>query len=246
MPYIEFTPPTAAGLPHGPAPSSALPSIYRDDPVTTPTVFIVDDDPVIRSSIAVLLGTAKLASACYASGEDFLSACTDDMDGCLLLDVHMQGMSGTELQERLLQHKIYLPIIFLTGHADLPTGVLAMKQGAVDFLTKPVKGAQLLECVQVAMERGQAQRRAKAARQLFGTNMGRLTQREREILVLALSGIGNKAISAQLGISARTIEGHRSRILLKTGANSLLELAQQAANAGVNLADISLDCLAAA
>ncbi len=210
--------------------------------MTSQTVYIVDDDPGIRFSVAALLRTAGLACVCFDGAEEFLNACSNAMDGCLVLDVRLTGMSGPELQEELLRRKIRLPIIFLTGYADLPTGLQALKQGAVDFLTKPVNGSQLLECITIALTLGQAQRQIDAARQQFEASINRLTPREREILTMALSGMSNKIISSQLGISARTIEGHRSRILLKTGAASLLEVAQQAANANIGIAEIPSIC----
>ena len=203
--------------------------------MTSPTVFIVDDDAGIRYSLTVLLEMAHLKVECFASAEDFLSICGPHQQGCLLLDVRMPGMSGPELQKELGERKVRLPIIFLTGYADLPTGVAAIKQGAVDFLTKPVNGAELLQRVQAALDLDRKQRQAEALRGQFEARLQKLTSREREILALALSGMANKDISTQLNISMRTIEGHRSRIYLKTGASSLLELAQQAANAGVAL-----------
>lgn len=207
--------------------------------MTSSTVFIVDDDPGIRYSLPILFETAQLPTECFSSAEDFLQTCDPTRHGCLLLDVRMAGMTGPELQEELARRGIRLPIIFLTGYADLPTGVAAMKRGAVDFLTKPVNGALLLQQVQAALNLDSRQRQTEAERQRFVKRLQKLTAREREILVLALSGMVNKEISTRLKISLRTIEGHRSRIYLKTGAASLLELAQQATSAGVAFSDIA-------
>ena len=193
-----------------------------------PTVFVVDDDAGIRLGISLLLDAAQLKSKCYAAAEDFLAACGPHPAGCLLLDVSMPGMTGPQLQEELLRRHIDLPIIFLTGYADMPTVAGAMRQGAIDFLAKPVNGA--LEIYRLHYE-------ADNKRRLFLARLHKLTPREREILACAISGKSTKEISVDLQISFRTIEGHRARIYLKTGVSSLLELAQQAALAGVSLSD---------
>jgi FixJ family two-component response regulator len=196
-------------------------------------VYIVDDDPGIRYSLTMLLETAHLPTRCYASAEDFLNACGASPEGCLLLDVRMPGMSGPELQAELIRRRISLPILFLTAHADLAVGIDAMKQGAVDFLTKPLNGAELLRSVQAALDLDRAQRRADQARQAFQARLAKLTPREREVLALALTGLANKAIASHLGVSVRTVEGHRSLVLLKAGVASLIELSQLAASVGM-------------
>jgi FixJ family two-component response regulator len=207
--------------------------------MTSATVFIVDDDASIRSSLSLLLETDNLPSACFASADDFLAACGPNPDGCLILDVRMPGMSGLQLQDELSLRQISLPIIFLTGFADIPMTVGAMRKGAVDFIAKPVNGAVLLERVHSALESNRLQREARAARSMFEARLLKLTPREREVLVLALSGMPNKTISKQLDISVRTTEGHRAQIFLKLGVDSLSELAQQAALAGVPLTNIA-------
>ena len=207
--------------------------------MTTATVFIVDDDVGIRSSLALLMETDSLGSACFASADDFLAACGPNPEGCLILDVRMPGMSGLQLQDELALRNINLPIIFLTGYADVPMTVGAMRKGAVDFIAKPVNGAVLLERVHSALETHRLQKQAGAAQSLFEALLLKLTRREREVLVLALSGMPNKTISKELTISVRTIEGHRAHIFLKLGLDSLIELAQQAANVGMPLADIT-------
>ena len=207
--------------------------------MTSVTVFIVDDDPGIRRSVGLLLETANIKSDSFTSAEDFLMACGDQPDGCLLLDVRMPGMSGPQLQDELTRRKITLPIIFLTGYADMAVAVGAMRQGAIDFLSKPINGAILLERVQTALEINLSQRQARAARSSFEARLSKLTLREREVLDLVLAGKVNKEISSQLQISSRTIEGHRSRIYLRVGVSSMLELAQLAARTGVPLAEIA-------
>ena len=203
------------------------------------TVFIIDDDMGLRSSLALLLETDKLQSACFASADDFLASCGPNPQGCLILDVRMPGMSGLQLQDELALRQIQLPIIFLTGFADIPMAVGAIRKGALDLITKPVNGAVLLERVHSALETNRLQREASAARALFEARLLKLTQREREVLVLALSSMPNKTISSELGISVRTIEGHRSHIFLKLDIDSLVELAQQAASVGMPLSDIA-------
>jgi len=203
--------------------------------MTQPTVFIVDDEPGIRVSLSILLETAHLNSRCFASAEAFLAICGPDLAGCLLLDVRMPGMSGSDLQAELIRRGVRLPIIFLTAHGDLPTGIEAMKQGALDFLTKPVNGALLLERVQAALELDREHHRVAELRQAFAARIRKLTAREREVLVLAQSGMDNKSIACHLAVSLRTIESHRSRICLRTGARSLAELIHQATMAGVKL-----------
>jgi FixJ family two-component response regulator len=207
--------------------------------MTSATVFIVDDDASIRSSLSLLLETDNLPSACFASADDFLAACGPNPDGCLILDVRMPGMSGLQLQDELALRQISLPIVFLTGFADIPMTVGAMRKGAVDFIAKPVNGAVLLERVHSALESNRLQRAASAARSLFEARLLKLTPREREVLVLALSGMPNKTISKELAISVRTIEGHRAQIYLKLGVDSLIELARQATLAGMPLAEIA-------
>lgn len=205
----------------------------------TATVYIVDDDPGIRFSIALLLETAHLKSLSFANAEDFLEACGARPSGCLLLDVSLPGLSGPQLQEELAKRKIDLPIIFLTGYADMPTAVGALRQGAIDFMLKPANGALLLERVQSALKLDRNRREASHARRQFASRLQKLTTREREILAYALAGKANKEISADLQIGIRTIEGHRARIYLKAGVNSLLELAQQAALADISLIEIA-------
>jgi two-component system, LuxR family, response regulator FixJ len=207
--------------------------------VTTATVFIVDDDPGIRESLPVLMETAGLKAECFASAEAFLDACDHDQEGCLLLDVRMPGLSGLQLQVELARRKIGLPVIFLTAYADLATGVDAMKQGAMDFLTKPVNGALLLQRVQAALAVHREQRRTDNARQSLLSRLQKLSCRERDVLALALTGTTSREIAERLRISLRTVEGHRARIYLKTGSASLLELSRTASDLGLSVSDIT-------
>jgi two-component system response regulator FixJ len=207
--------------------------------MTSATVFIVDDDAGIRSSLSLLLETDNLKAACFASADAFLAACDPKPEGCLILDVRMPGMSGLQLQDELIQRNIHMPIIFLTGFADVPMTVGAMRKGAVDFMAKPVKGKLLLERVHSALKSHHLWREAAVVRSLFEARLSKLTPRERQVLALAIFGMPNKTISKELVISVRTIEGHRAQIFLKLGVGSLIELAQQAHLAGMPLADLA-------
>jgi FixJ family two-component response regulator len=207
--------------------------------MTSGTVFIVDDDPGMRSSLSLLLETANLRAACFASADAFLAACDPKPQGCLILDIRMPSMSGLQLQDELIRRNIHLPIIFLTGFADVPTTVGAMRKGAVDFMAKPVNGKLLLERVHSALQTHYLWREAAVIRSLFEARVSKLTPRERQVLALALFGMPNKTISKELAISVRTIEGHRAQIFLKLGVGSLIELAQQATLAGIPLTDLA-------
>jgi len=201
--------------------------------MTVPIVYIVDDDAAVRDSLCLLCETAGLRVEGHASGESFLAAFRPDQPGCLILDVRMGRMSGPELHAELNRRGSQLPVIYLSAYGDIPMTVRAMQAGAIDFLTKPVAGAELLDRVQAALRRAcdRWSRQAALADQCH--RLAALTPREREIMALALAGQVNKTIAKRLGISHRTVEVHRSRILHKTGAASLLELAQLAADCGL-------------
>lgn len=207
--------------------------------MTSATVFVVDDDLGIRSSLSLLLETVDIKSACFVNAKDFLAACGPNPDGCLILDVRMPGLSGLQLQDELIRLKIDLPIIFLTGFAEISMAVEGVRKGALDFLEKPINGALLLERVESALEINRLRRQVDAAHALFEARLLTLTHRERQVLVLALSGMVNKTIARELAISLRTIEGHRMQISIKLCVSSLLELAQQAASVNMSLNDIA-------
>jgi RNA polymerase sigma factor (sigma-70 family) len=192
------------------------------------TVFVVDDDAAVRDSLALLFETAGLAVQSFPSAEAFLEALDPAHPGCVVLDLHMPGMGGAQLQQELERRHVRLPILFLSAHGDIPTTVRAIRAGALDFLTKPVDGALLLQRTQDALERDRKQRETEAVRRARHAALARLSERERNVLELALAGLPNKEIARQLGISHRTVEVHRSRILLKTGHSNLLGLAQWA------------------
>lgn len=191
-----------------------------------PCVFIVDDNEGLRYGLGLILEAAGFAFQSFESAEQFLENFCSGMFGCLLLDISMPGMSGQELQSELNQRNIHLPIIFLTAYGSVPMAVKSIKAGAVDFLTKPVPRKVLIECIQEVFQREAHASHQNVVEQAFRNDLSCLTPREIEILALAVSGIPNKLIAQQLGISHRTIENHRRQILKKTGANNYLELAR--------------------
>lgn len=202
------------------------------------TVFIVDDDAAVRFSLSKLLESAALPTSSFFSAEEALKVMASKQNGCLLLDVRMPGMGGIAMHEELVRRGNTLPIIFLTGHADLQVGVEAMKLGAFDFLSKPVNGEKMIERVQSALSLNARRREAAMARERLDARLQKLSNREKQVLTLAIAGMTNQEISAELIISMRTVEGHRSRIYLKLNVGSLLELAQQAATVGKSLVNL--------
>jgi len=187
-------------------------------------VLVVDDDEAVRQSLSLLLDSVGLRSECYPSASDFLEAFDEDRRGCLLLDVRMPGMSGLELQERLGEMRSNLPIIFLTGHADVPLAVRAMQAGALDFLEKPFNDQELLDRVHAALARDADSRREQGERHDVVKRIGRLTRREHEVMALVVEGLPNKVIADRLEISERTVEIHRARVMAKMQAESLAHL----------------------
>jgi len=198
-----------------------------------PTVFIVDDDPAVRESMTMLMASAGLPARAYPSAADFLDAYAVGAPGCLVLDVRMPGMSGTELQERLDQVGADVPIVFLTAYADIPVAVDAVRAGAVDFLTKPVDAERLLDRVRDALRLDLSRREHRVEEDRARRRLDALTPREREVLRLVVTGLTNKGIAKVLGLSRRTVETHRANIRRKMGATSLPELVRAAAAGGV-------------
>ncbi len=193
---------------------------------TEPCVYIVDDDYAVRDSLGLVMETAGLAYQTFDSAEHFLHSYCPGKPGCLLLDVNMPGLSGHELHAELIRRNIQLPVIFLTAYGDIPMTVRAIKAGAVDFLTKPVPSKLLIERVQAVLQHEAQIYEQALAEQALCMRLNGLTSREMEIMSLVVAGHSNKEIARQLGISHRTVEIHRGRILKKTGATNLLELAR--------------------
>jgi FixJ family two-component response regulator len=191
---------------------------------TAATVFVVDDDAGVRRSLRVLFESADLAVETYASAEEFLAAYDSDRAGCLLLDVRLRHGSGLDLQDELRRRKTTLPIIVLTGHGTVPTSVRALKAGAVDFLQKPAPPKVLLERVRTAIEVDRQTRATAAEGAVVSEQIAHLTPREREVMELLLAGRSSKEIAAVLGVSVRTVEGHRRVVFSKTNVSSAAQL----------------------
>ena len=191
-----------------------------------PIVHVVDDDEAVRDSIAMLLDTAGIANRLYVSAEDFLAKHGDSAkeSGCLVLDIRMPGLTGLELQEQLVERRVALPIIFITGHGDIPMAVEAMRRGAVDFIRKPFSDNDLLERVREAFDRSIADRDHQTALAAARTGHESLSPREREVFERVASGQANKVVAIELGISERTVEIHRAQVMRKMGARTLAQL----------------------
>ncbi len=192
--------------------------------VLKPTVFVVDDDAAVRDSLKLLLKSVGQAVETFASAQEFLDAYKDDRPGCLVLDIRMPGMSGLELQEKLNERRSILPVIFITGHGDVPMAVEAMQAGAVDFIQKPFRDQDLLDRINQAVERDTANRADLAERNAIRRRLGTLTPREREVMDLVVRGKANKVIAGDLNLSQRTVEIHRARVMEKMQASSLAHL----------------------
>ena len=191
-------------------------------------VFVVDDEAELRKALVRLLQGEGLEVESFGSAAEFLDRITDDATGCVVLDVAMPGLDGLELQRRLSPGGARLPIVFLSGHGDIPMSVQAMKAGAVDFLTKPVKRDDLLRAVQAAFDRANAHRAVADAAAELSARLARLTAREREVFEHVIAGKLNKVIAAQLGITEQTVKIHRGRVMEKLEAGSVAELVRLA------------------
>ena len=189
-----------------------------------PTVFVVDDDEAVRNALRLPVKSAGLKVETYASAREFLDGYDPACPGCLLLDVRMPGMSGPELQEQLSARQIHIPIIIITGHADVSTAVRAVKGGAVDFIQKPFDDQVLLDRIEQAIKLDGERRLDQVERAEIAARIARLTPRECEVMDLLVAGKGNKEIAFELGLSRKTIDIHRTHIMLKFGIDSLAEL----------------------
>lgn len=191
---------------------------------TPPTVFVVDDDEPVRDAIGMLLETVEIPFESFASAQDFLEAYDGSRRGCLVLDIRMPGMSGLELQQTLLERDVNLPVVFITGHGDVPMAVEAMKRGAVDFIRKPFRDQELLDRIHEALSLEASQRAHSADLEDVRGRFDSLTPREREVFQRVAAGQANKVVAIDLGISERTVEIHRSQVMQKMQARNLAEL----------------------
>jgi RNA polymerase sigma factor (sigma-70 family) len=188
------------------------------------TVFIVDDDVAVRDALALLLGLKGYRTAIFSSAEDFLAAYRKDWRGCLVLDIKMSGMTGLDLQSRLASQNVEMPIVIITGHGDAASARQALKSGAVDFLEKPLDEEQLVAAVGSALERDAKRRAEKVVGDETSSRLSRLTPRERQVMDLAAAGRHNREIGEALGISPRTVEVYKARLMEKLQARNLSEL----------------------
>ena len=196
-------------------------------------VFVVDDDAPMRESLKNLIRSVGLRVELFASAQEFLRSKRPDQPSCLVLDVRLPGLSGLDLQRRTGDAGIEIPIVFITGHGDIPMSVRAMKAGAVEFLTKPFRDQDLLDAIQQALERDGKARDQRAALEELRSRFASLTSREREVMKRVVAGLLNKQIGAELGTSETTVKIHRHQVMEKMGAGSLPELVRMADRLGV-------------
>ncbi len=191
-------------------------------------VFVVDDDPSMRAALGDLISSVGLQARLFASPQEFLQSHPPDILGCLVLDVRLPGMSGLTFQNELAKAGIAFPVIFITGHGDIPMSVRAMKAGAVEFLTKPFHDQDLLDAIHTALERDRERRRGAAIAVQLRERYATLTERERQIMALVVMGRANKQIAAELTLSEMTVKVHRGQVMRKMKAGSLPELVRMA------------------
>jgi RNA polymerase sigma factor (sigma-70 family) len=196
-------------------------------------VYVIDDDAQTREALKNLMRSVGLQVEVFASAQDFLRSKRPDVPACLVLDVRLRGLSGLDLQKRMAEAKIELPIIFITGYGDIPMTVQAMKAGAVEFLTKPFRNQELLDAIQQALERDRITRDQRAKNDELYARYDSLTPREREVMTLVVAGLLNKQIAGELGTSETTVKNHRHQLMEKMGADSLAELVKMAYKLGI-------------
>ena len=205
-------------------------------PESDAIILVVDDDVSVREALGGLIQSAGWRVETFASAQEFLARLPADAPGCLVLDVHLPGLSGLELQKRMAEIDLDIPIIFITGHGDVPTSVRAMKAGALEFLTKPFADQDLLEAIRQAIRRNQATRQQRAKMRELQDHYRSLTPREREVMERVVSGLLNKQIAAELGISEITVKAHRGQVMHKMQAQSLPDLVRMSEMLGTRRA----------
>jgi FixJ family two-component response regulator len=210
--------------------SSSAKSVGSTD---QPIVFVVDDDASMRQALARLLQSVQLRVEVFASPQEFLQSERPNVPSCLVLDVRLPGLSGLDFQAELAKADVRIPIVFITGHGDIPMSVRAMKAGAVDFLAKPFRDQDLLDAVTAAIQRDQKRREHENAMTDLRAHFSSLTPREREIMALVASGLMSKQIAAEVGLSEITVKVHRSHLMKKMGARSVADLVRMAEALGV-------------
>jgi len=197
-----------------------------------PIVFVVDDDPSMRATLADIMRSVDIEVQAFKSPQELLKSKLPDAPGCLVLDVRLPGRSGLDLHRSLVESGIQLPVVFITGHGDVPMSVRAMKAGAVDFLIKPFRDQDLLDAVHVAIERDRSRRQQASRMAVLQERYRSLNDRERDVMMLVVQGRLNKQIAAELGLAEVTVKVHRSQLMQKMGASSLPELVRMADQLG--------------
>ena len=203
-------------------------------PPTEAMVFVVDDDVGTRESLKNLIRSVGLRVEAFASAQDFLRSTRPDVPGCLVLDVRLPGLSGLDLQKRMAEVQLEIPIVFISGHGDIPMSVRAMKAGAVEFLTKPFRDQDLLDAIQQALERDRNAREQRAEIAELRSRYRLLTPREREVMALVVTGLLNKQIAGELGTSEASVKVHRQHVMEKMRAGSLAALVRMADRVGIH------------
>lgn len=198
-------------------------------------VFVVDDDAPMRESIRNLIRSVGLRVELFSSAQEFLESNRPEMPSCLVLDVRLPGLSGLDLQRRTTDGGMEIPIIFITGYGDIPMTVGAMKAGAVEFLSKPFRDQDLLDAIQLALERDRKARDQRASLEVLRNRFALLTPREREVMARVVAGLLNKQVGAQLGMSETTVKVHRHQVMEKMGAGSLPDLVRMADRLGIRI-----------
>jgi FixJ family two-component response regulator len=208
-------------------------AVVNEQPQVQSIVFVVDDDASLREAIKSLLRSVGLQVEVFGRAADFLKKKLPDVESCLVLDIRLPGVSGLDFQAELVKANIHIPIVFITGHGDIPMTVRAMKAGAVEFLTKPFRDQDLLDAVQIALERDRKRRAEDRAIDELRAHFDALTPREQQVISLVTAGLMNKQIAAELGVSEITVKVHRGSVMKKMGARSLADLVRMADALGI-------------